>query len=125
VNPNPEQTSPLTESAREDARPVALKNSERRDRKRQPSPPRPPQRRPTPFGPARPLRTALLWVILVLAVLVFVQVYGEIKAKTHEIPYSEFLTQVDTANMKSVTIVEREVLGELKQSALTPVSYTL
>ena len=29
-----------------------------------------------------PLRTALLWVILVLAVLVFVQVYGEIKAKT-------------------------------------------
>ncbi len=91
-------------------------------------PPRPTQRKPTPFGPARPLRTALLWVILVLAVLVFVQVYGEMKAKTHEIPYSEFLAQIDKGNLKSVTIVEREVLGELKQSDLTheegrPVSY--
>ena len=70
----------------------------------------------------------LLWVILVLAVLVFVQVYGEIRAKTHEIPYSEFLQQIDQANIKSATIVEREVAGELKQSGLThvegrPVSY--
>src|SRR5262245_49715010 len=74
--------------------------------------PRPPQRKPTPFGPARPLRTALLWVILVLAVLVFVQIYGEIKAKTHEIPYSEFLAQIEAANIKAATIVEREVVGE-------------
>jgi cell division protease FtsH len=95
---------------------------------KRPVPPRPPQRKPTPFGPARPLRTVLLWVILVLAVLVFVQVYGEIRAKTHEIPYSEFLQQIDQANIKSATIVEREVIGELKQGALThiegrPVSY--
>jgi len=67
-------------------------------------------------------------VILVLAVLVFVQIYGEIKAKTHEIPYSEFLSQIDAANLKAVTIVEREVMGELKQSSLTheegrPTSY--
>ncbi|HEY7729192.1 MAG TPA: ATP-dependent zinc metalloprotease FtsH, partial [Candidatus Eisenbacteria bacterium] len=67
-------------------------------------------------------------MILVLAVLVFVQVYGEIKAKTHEIPYSELLTQIDKANIKSATIVEREVVGELRQSELTheegrPVSY--
>jgi cell division protease FtsH len=122
--PEPMKTS----SHRDDAGRVVHKQPERRDRKRPPSPPRPPQRKPTPFGPARPLRTALLWVILVLAVLVFVQVYGEIKAKTHEIPYSEFLSQIDTANLKAVTIVDREVVGELKQSALThvegrPVSY--
>ena len=98
MNPNPEQLSPLTARSRDDSRP-AQKNSERRERKRPPNPPRPPQRKPTPFGPARPLRTALLWVILVLAVLVFVQVYGEIKAKTHEIPYSEFLGQIDGANI--------------------------
>jgi cell division protease FtsH len=60
-------------------------------------------------------------LILVLAVLVFVQVYGEIKSKIHEIPYSEFLTQVDQGNLKSATIVTREVVGELKQSALTHV----
>jgi cell division protease FtsH len=128
VTHNPEQ-APLSPQQRDDHRLVVHKQPpERRERKRPPAPPRPPQRKPTPFGPARPLRTALLWVILVLAVLVFVQVYGEIKAKTHEIAYSEFLSQIDNANLKSVTIVEREVLGELKQSALThvdgrPVSY--
>ncbi|MGE5176929.1 MAG: ATP-dependent metallopeptidase FtsH/Yme1/Tma family protein, partial [Hyphomicrobiales bacterium] len=67
-------------------------------------------------------------MILVLAVLVFVQVYGEMKAKSHEIPYSELLSEIDGANIKAVTITEREVVGELKQSALThvegrPVSY--
>ncbi|HKW51394.1 MAG TPA: ATP-dependent zinc metalloprotease FtsH [Candidatus Eisenbacteria bacterium] len=111
-----------------DHRPLARKQSSNRTPRRPPVPPRPPQRKPTPFGPAKPLRTALLWVILVLAVLVFVQVYGEIRAKTHEIPYSEFLQQIDQANIKSATIVEREVVGELKQGALThvegrPVSY--
>jgi len=90
--------------------------------------PRLPQRKSTPFGPARPIRTALLWLILVLGVILFVQIYGEIKAKTHEIPYSEFLAQVDSGNMKAATIVDREVVGELKQSALTheegrPTSY--
>src|SRR2546422_5275102 len=93
-------------------------------------PPRMPQRKSAPFGPARPIRTALLWLILVLGVILFVQIYGEIKAKTHEIPYSEFLAQVDSGNLKAVTIVDREVVGELKQSALTheegrPASYTL
>src|SRR5437867_3809204 len=91
-------------------------------------PPRMPQRKSAPFGPARPIRTALLWLILVLGVILFVQIYGEIKAKTHEIPYSEFLSEVDTGNIKAVTIVDREVVGELKQSALTheegrPASY--
>jgi cell division protease FtsH len=91
-------------------------------------PPRLPQRKGTPFGPARPIRTALLWLILVLGVILFVQIYGEIKAKTHEIPYSEFLAQIDNGNLKAVTIVDREVAGELKQSALTheegrPASY--
>src|SRR5216117_1684021 len=91
-------------------------------------PPRLPQRKSAPFGAGRPIRTALLWLILVLGVILFVQIYGEIKAKTHEIPYSEFLSQVDTGNIKAVTIVDREVVGELKQSALTheegrPASY--
>ncbi len=91
-------------------------------------PARLPQRKSAPFGPARPIRTALLWLILVLGVILFVQIYGEIKAKTHEIPYSEFLSQVDTGNLKAVTIVDREVVGELKTSALTheegrPASY--
>ncbi len=96
---------------------------------RKPSrPPRLPQRKSTPFGPGRPIRTALLWLILVLGVILFVQIYGEIKAKTHEVPYSEFLAQVDSGNIKAVTIVDREVVGELKQSALTheegrPTSY--
>ncbi len=117
----------MSRSPARDHRPVARKQSSRTPR-RAPAPPRPPQRKPTPFGPAKPLRTALLWVILVLAVLVFVQVYGEIRAKTHEIPYSEFLQQIDQANIKAATIVEREVVGELKQSGLThvegrPISY--
>src|SRR5438034_237119 len=91
-------------------------------------PPRLPQRKSAPFGAGRPIRTALLWLILVLGVILFVQIYGEIKAKTHEIPYSEFLSEVENGNIKAVTIVDREVVGELKQSALTheegrPASY--
>jgi cell division protease FtsH len=120
----------MTQRPDESKRPAARRPSGQGPRKspRNAPPQRPPQRKTTSFGPARPLRTALLWVILVLAVLVFVQVYGEIKAKTHEIPYSEFLTQIDKANIKSATIVEREVVGELRQSDLTheegrPVSY--
>jgi cell division protease FtsH len=123
-----ERGNDVSPRPRRDARPLSRKQSDKSPRKRPTAPPRPPQRKATPFGPAKPLRTALLWVILVLAVLVFVQVYGEIKAKTHEIPYSEFLSQIDNANIKAVTIVEREVTGELKQSALThvegrPISY--
>ena len=83
-----------------DKDPVMKKQQNNNRTPKRPVPPRPPQRKPTPFGPARPLRTVLLWVILVLAVLVFVQVYGEIRAKTHEIPYSEFLQQIDQANIK-------------------------
>ncbi len=121
VTPRPER----------DREPLARKQSGgERPTRRRPAPPanKPPQRKSSPFGPAKPLRTALLWLILVLTVLVFVQVYGEIKAKTHEIPYSEFLTQIDQVNLKSVTIIQREVVGELKQSALThiegrPVSF--
>ncbi len=118
----------MSPRATRDHRPVEKKQSTRTPRKQPATPPRAPQRKPTPFGPAKPLRTALLWVILVLAVLVFVQVYGEIRAKTHEIPYSEFLQQIDQSNIKAATIVEREVLGELKQSSLThvegrPISY--
>ena len=107
---------------------MARKQSGPAPRKTTPRPPRAPQRKQPRFGPAKPLRTALLWLILVLAVILFVQIYGEIRAKTHEIPYSEFLSQVNQANVKSATIVEREVVGELKQSALTheegrPASY--
>src|SRR5882762_3936859 len=110
----------------EDASTLFRKSSGPAPRKTRP--PRLPQRKSAPFGPSRPIRTAHLWLILVLGVILFVQIYGEIKAKTHEIPYSEFLSQVDTGNIKAVTIVDREVVGELKQSALTheegrPASY--
>jgi cell division protease FtsH len=129
VSPTPDANRDMNQRSEDPKRPSGRRPSGQGPRKApRNSPPRPPQRKPTTFGPARPLRTALLWVILVLAVLVFVQVYGEMKAKTHEIPYSEFLTQIDKANIKSATIVEREVVGELRQSDLTheegrPVSY--
>jgi len=127
VHPQMNRGPDLSPRPTQDRRPAARKQSDRTPR-RPVRPPRPPQRKPTPFGPAKPLRTALLWVILVLAVLVFVQVYGEMRAKLHEIPYSEFLSQIEQANIKSATIVEREVVGEVKQSVLThaegrPISY--
>ena len=127
MHPQMNRGPDLSPRPTQDRRPAARKQSDRTPR-RPVRPPRPPQRKPTPFGPAKPLRTALLWVILVLAVLVFVQVYGEMRAKLHEIPYSEFLSQIEQANIKSATIVEREVVGEVKQSVLThaegrPISY--
>ena len=114
-----ESFSDMTPSQKD--RPTARKQSGQGPRKPSRSTPPPrgtPPRKPTPFGPARPLRTALLWVILVLTVLVFVQVYQDFRRDIYEVPYSDFVAQVDGGNIKSATIVEREVLGDFRESRL-------
>ena len=69
-------------------------------------------------GPGLPRRTALLWIALVVALLLLQ--LGRRGPARPEIPYSEFLAQLDRSNLARVEVVPTgaEVRGEFR-SAVT------
>jgi cell division protease FtsH len=61
----------------------------------------------------RPLRTVTLWIALLLITVFVFQFYYTARAREQEIPYSRFMDEITAGNIKGVTIVEKEIKGEL------------
>ncbi|MGH7573367.1 MAG: ATP-dependent metallopeptidase FtsH/Yme1/Tma family protein, partial [Gemmatimonadota bacterium] len=80
-----------------------------------PAPPGPPGRRP----PQRPRfsslsKSLLLWaLILFVPLLLWMQLFRPKDQQRVKIKYTEFTEQLERGNLASVTIIEKEIRGEL------------
>ncbi len=86
-----------------------------------PTPPGPPGRRP----PQRPRfsslsKSLLLWaLILFVPLLLWMQLFRPKDQQRVQIKYSEFAEQLERDNLASVTIIDKEIRGELDEGART------
>ena len=94
------------------------------NRSRRPAPPGPPGRRPPPRPRFSSLsKSLLLWaLILFVPLAIWMQLFRPRESSRVEIKYSEFVQQLDSENLASVTIIEKEIQGTLKERsrAMTP-----
>lgn len=60
-----------------------------------------------------PWKALAVWALLLLFIAVFWKVFLQRKAFEAEIPFSRFQQEVAASNVKSVSIVEKQILGEL------------
>jgi len=92
---------------------------------------RDPNKRPGSQGPqkpagggfgrsGRPLKAMIFWVIIVLVLLVAYQMFEMGKTPEYRVSYSEFLKQVDSANIEKITFKGLEVHGTLTSPTLIP-----
>jgi cell division protease FtsH len=72
-----------------------------------------PPQKPGIGKPNKPLKAMAFWVILVLVLLIAFQMFEMGKAPVYRISYSEFLRQVETGNIKKITLKGLEVRGTL------------
>jgi len=91
------------------------RDSDKRPGGRPPMPPHPPAGRPN-----RPFKAMVFWVILVIVLLVAFQMFEMGKTPQYRISYSEFLSQVDAGNIKSITFKGVEVRGEFSTAVQVP-----
>lgn len=68
-------------------------------------------------GPAKSL---IFWVVIILAFIFAYSLYTSSSRDTAEISYSEFLKQLDSGNIVSVTFIEKEIEGHLKAETVLP-----
>jgi cell division protease FtsH len=71
--------------------------------------------------PGKPFKAMIFWVILVLVLLIAFQMFEMGKTPQYRISYSEFLTQVESGNIKAITFKGLEVQGELASPTMLPV----
>jgi len=69
----------------------------------------------------KPFKAMIFWVILVLVLLIAFQMFEMGKTPEYRISYSEFLTQVNSGNIRKITFKGLEVSGELNTPTLLPV----
>jgi cell division protease FtsH len=62
----------------------------------------------------RQFRTFTIWVLFILAVVWIAQWLLSPRIRETEITYSEFIKQMETGNLASVTFVQQEVRGQLR-----------
>ncbi len=73
---------------------------------------------PREFQWTRMLRTLSFWAFLIVGTVVLVQLAARTRQDTVEISYSDFTSQVEQGNVKSVEITERQrIKGDLRSPA--------
>ena len=73
---------------------------------------------PREFQWTRMLRTLSFWAFLIVGTVVLVQLAARNRQDTEEISYSDFTSQMEQGNVKSVEITERQrVKGDLRTAA--------
>jgi cell division protease FtsH len=60
------------------------------------------------------VKTALLWVVIIVLVLMLWSFFQQTKERQEPIPYSDFLERVDEGQVESVTIQGSQVTGRLR-----------
>ncbi|MCX6826930.1 MAG: ATP-dependent zinc metalloprotease FtsH, partial [candidate division Zixibacteria bacterium] len=71
-----------------------------------------------------PVKSLAFWAIIILAFIFAYSLYTSTNKDTAEISYSEFLNQLATGNIVSVTFVDKEIEGRLKSEATLPIGNT-
>ena len=74
-----------------------------------------------PFPWKRSSRTLIFWVALIAMSALLINYYNFGKAQQSEVTYTEFIEQLDTDNVGTVTIVDRKVEGTFKVEILKTV----
>jgi len=97
---------------------------ERKDKgdggRRSPSPnrgQRPPGRPPEASGWRRASRSLLFWLFLVLLSISIFQFFNRSRRQEVVITYTEFRQQLEDGNISEVTIIEKDIRGELKNAS--------
>jgi len=78
-------------------------------------------RRPSPNRPrfAGLSKSLALWLLIILLPLTIYQLFMPKQQSIVDIKYSEFVDQLDSDNVESVTITDRQIRGQLEQPAKT------
>jgi cell division protease FtsH len=74
---------------------------------------KPPGKKGMGMPPGKPLRTLTLWIALTLITVFVIQFYYTARPREQEIPYSRFMEEVTAGNIRDVTIIDKEIKGEL------------
>ncbi len=83
-----------------------------------------PSQKPGLGKPGKPLKAMVFWVIIVLVLLIAFQMFEMGKTPDYRITYSEFLTQIESGNIESITFKGLEVEGKLMAPTLIPMMST-
>jgi len=78
-------------------------------------------KKPGLVKPGKPMKAMIFWVLLVLVLLIAFQMFEMRKSPEFTITYTEFLSQVDSGNIKKVSFKGRKVRGALLAPTLVPV----
>jgi len=77
---------------------------------------RPPDGKKDDFKWKKGTRTLIFWVFLLLISISVFQFYSRSKTEAVTITYTEFMHELDDSNIKKVTLVEKNIQGELKHA---------
>jgi cell division protease FtsH len=90
--------------------------------------PRGPRRREPPGGPGgrkppplmtpRPLKTVAFWLMMLVLVLLAVNFYHMSRPEERRLTYSRLSEEIESGNIKSLKIADKEATGELRQPVM-------